>query len=96
MDFPFKDYYDLLAGNYTNCKKEIKNLSKNLPKMKNYCRIIMIFSNNNSLTTILKKISEDESEKVNDSETVHYLPHCSVIKEERETTKVRVVIRCKF
>ena len=41
---------------------------------------------------IIEKISEDESEKVNDIGTVHYLPHRPVLKEERETTKVRVVL----
>ena len=31
-DFPFKDYHDLLVDNYTNYKKQMKNLSKKLSK----------------------------------------------------------------
>ena len=32
-----------------------------------------------------------EQSKVNESETVHYLPHHGVIRRDRETTKLRIV-----
>ena len=32
IDFPFKDYHDLLVDNYTNYKKRLKNLSQKLNK----------------------------------------------------------------
>ena len=41
---------------------------------------------------IIEKISEDESEKINHIKTVHYLAHRPVLKEERETTKIRIVL----
>ena len=40
---------------------------------------------------IVEKIYEDEPEKTNDIMKVHYLPHRPIIKEERETAKVRIV-----
>ena len=40
--------------------------------------------------SIIEKISEYESEEINDIGTIHYLPHRLVINEGRETTKVRV------
>ena len=40
---------------------------------------------------ITEKNSEDELKQRNDIGKVHFIPHSPVIKEERETTKVRIV-----
>ena len=66
---------------------EKKKLSKNEKLLQDYNDI----SNEQLASNITKKLSEHESEKINDIGIVHYLPHRPVIKEERETTKVRIV-----
>ena len=87
----FKDYHDLLADNYTNCEEQMKNLSKNLSKNEKLLQDYSDIFKEQPAYKIIEKISEDESKEINGIGTVHYLPHRSVIKEERETTKVRIV-----
>ena len=42
------------------------------------------------LHNVIEKVTKDEKDKVNVG-SIHYLPHHPVVREERETTKVRIV-----
>ena len=42
------------------------------------------------LHNVIEKVPKDEKDKVNVG-SIHYLPHRPVVREERETTKVRMV-----
>ena len=88
---PLKDYHILLAGNYTNCEKRMKNLTKKLSKNEKLLQDYNDILKEQLAHNITEKISEDDSEKINDIGTVHYLTHRLAIKQERETTKVRIV-----
>ena len=87
IDFPFKDYHDLLAELRKTNEKFEQKLSKNEKLLQDFNDIFKEQLAHN----IIQKISEDESEKRNDIGTVHYLPHHPVLKEERDKTKVRIV-----
>ena len=80
----------MLADNYANCEKRMKNLSKKLSKNEKLFQDYNDIFKEQLAHNITEKNSEDESEKINDIETVHYLPHRPVLKEERETTKVKI------
>ena len=69
----------------------MKNLSKKLSKNGKLLQDYNNIFKEQLAHNITENISEDESEKINDIGTVHYLLHRPVIKEERETIKVRTV-----
>ena len=54
--------------------------------MNDYNRIIK----EQLLNNVIEKVPKDEKDKVNVG-SIHYLPHRPVVREERETTKVRMV-----
>ena len=86
---PFVKNPDLLPDNYILAKHRTDNLLKNLRKqpelLKEYDRIISEYIKEG----ILEEMPIDFKTK-----SVHYLPHRAVVKEDRETTKVR--IDCMF
>ena len=88
IDFPFKDYHDLLADNYRNCEKRMKNLSKRLSSnekiLQDYNKILKEQLAHN----IFENFFEGESEEINNIRIVNNLLHRPVIKQERETTKL--------
>ena len=90
IEFPFKSYCDILSDNYSNCQKRISVLSKKLSKneklLNDYNSIIKEQLSNN----VIEKVPVDQNENINVG-SIHYLPHRPVVKEERETTKVRMV-----
>ena len=86
---PFRDYSEILSDNYNLAKHRLSSLKNRL-------------SNNNDLFNEYYKIikdyiKEDIAEIVPPSEEIvlpgsaHCLPHRAVVKENRETTKVRIV-----
>ena len=83
---PFVKNPDLLPDNYILAKHRTDNLLKNLRKqpelLKEYDRIISDYIKD----MILEEVPID-FKTVN----VHCLPHRAVVKEDRETTKVRIV-----
>ena len=84
---PFKPHHQFLPDNYSIAKYRLYNLKKQL-------------DNNPDLKTEYDKIfknylNEGIIEEVKDESAipgcVHYLPHRAVIRNDKETTKVRVV-----
>ena len=88
VKMPFKEEHAMLPDNYALSKMRLSNLLKKL-------------KSNSLLAAEYQKVIETQLEsgiieKVNDTEPVEvgkvcYLPHKAVIRENKETTKVRVV-----
>ena len=83
---PFKESHELLNDNYEICEKRLLNLHKKLKNdpelMKKYD---LVFKEQKDMGII-----EEASEPTTPGE-VHYIPHHPVIKENRATTKLRIV-----
>ena len=87
VHLPFKEDDSLISDNYTLCVKRFSQLRNKLKKDQN------LFDN---YSEILKEqlehnIIEPVSTFDNPVGELHYLPHRPVIKQDKETTKVRVV-----
>ena len=84
---PLKKHHDFIPDNYRNSLNRLKSLhvklGKNPELLKKYDDVIQGYLEDG----IVEKISEPGEEG-----KVHYLPHRPVVKEERETTKVRIVM----
>ena len=72
------------------CVNRLKSLQRRLLKepelIQEYHRII----EDQISQGIVEKVPAEQGE-VNESETVHYLPHHGVVRRDRETTKLRIV-----
>ena len=90
VEFPFKSDHDLLGDNYSNCQKRMKNLSKKVSKNETLLNDYNSIIKEQLLHNVIEKVPKDEKDKVNVG-SIHYLPHRPVVREERETTKVRMV-----
>ena len=87
VPLPWKSNHEILPDNYENSKSRLLSLFKRLKRepdvLKQYDEIIRQQKNDGII------------EKVNDTSTsvgkLHYLPHHGVIKEDKSTSKLRVV-----
>ena len=83
---PFIENPENLLDNYILAKKPtedlVSKLRKNPDQLCEYDNII----NDYFKDGILEEVS-----RINKTDAVHYLPHRAVVKEERETTKTRIV-----
>ena len=86
VSLPWKEGHGPLPLNYNNCvarlKSQIRKLKQDPKILHEYDRII----SEQLQTGIISKVS-----KMEDAERVSYLPHSAVVRENAETTKVRVV-----
>ena len=86
VSLPWKEGHGHLPLNYNNCvarlKSQIRKLKQDPKILHEYDRII----SEQLQTGIISKVS-----KMEDAERVSYLPHSAVVRENAETTKVRVV-----
>ena len=84
VQLPWKEAHPALPDNYQLCLKRLRGLLKRLKQ--DLCEYD---------STIKKQIQQGIVESVDPSEEdpsqVHYLPHHAVMKQDRETTKVRIV-----
>ena len=90
VKLPWKPSHPILPDNFSLSLGRLQSLSKRLRKNPD------VFNQYNEI--ILEQESEGVIERVNDIEhsksqvgKINYLPHREVIKEERSTTKIRVV-----
>ena len=85
---PWKQKHDLLPDNYESSKDRLisllRRLQKNPKLLKEYDEVIR----NQEEEGIIEKIPEDVIVKPG---RIHYLPHHPIIRNDRETTKLRVV-----
>ena len=88
VKLPIKPHHDPLPDNYklTTCRlKSMLSKLRNDPSLlKEYDQVIQGYIKDE----ILEVVPPDDTAESN----VHYLPHRAVVKQDRETTKVRVVM----
>ncbi|XP_065662754.1 uncharacterized protein LOC136085381 [Hydra vulgaris] len=86
---PFRPNHVMLSDNFNIAKKRLENLHKKLKSdeklLNDYIKIFTQYKKDG----IIESVSGDEITKPPGS--VCYLPHHPVIREEKETTKVRAV-----
>lgn len=85
---PFKPRHDILPDNYNVCEKRLSSLRKRLEQKEilyDYNNVFKDYLQNG----IIEKVSSDEVTK--DIGSVHYIPHRPIVREDRETTKIRAV-----
>ena len=88
VKIPIKDnLIDLLPGNYLHASHRLKGLRTHLLKDKG----LMIQYNNIFKDYVDNGIVEKVDTPADNKELVHYLPHHPLVREDKETTKVRVV-----
>lgn len=83
---PVRPDHDPLPDNFEVCKGRLKGLKKRLMRegiSQEYGKIIEDYEK----AGIIKKVPHDQVSK--SAGDVHYLPHRPVIREDRETTKIR-------
>ena len=88
VKMPFKDEHAILPDNYSLSKTRLTNLVRKLKRSPSLAAEYQ--------QVIKTQLESGIIEKINDSEPVEvgkvcYLPHKAVIRENKETTKVRVV-----
>ena len=86
MKLPIKEYHEFIPDNYTLSLNRLFSLKSKLKKKP------LLFSEYNNI--IQGYIDEGIVEVVDDPGEpgeVHYLPHRAVIREDKETTKIRIV-----
>ena len=87
MSLPWREYHDDLPDNYSLSRRRLHSLLKRLQQnpelLQEYDSIIR------------EQLERGIVEEVKDSEmapeVIHYLPHHAVTRQDKETTKVRVV-----
>ena len=81
---PFREHHDILLDNFHNSKTQLVQLLNKLKPdlLANYDEIFKTYKKEN----IIEKI-----ETVGKPGLVHYLPHHTVIKNERDTTRTLIV-----
>ena len=85
---PFKPHHDMIPDNFALSKNRLLSLRKSLLKkphlLDGYHKIFKDYENNN----IIEKVASPD---IAEPGSVHYLPHRAVVRENRETTKIRPV-----
>ena len=86
VKLPFKIDTGVLHDNYSFANSHLRNLKSRLHKspalLKNCNNIINDYLNEG----IIEPVSDNDT-----SNAIHYLPHLPVLREESDTTKVRIV-----
>ena len=83
---PFKETHPILSDNFNFCKKRLMNLYsklKNDPELLERCNDIFIEQRELGMIEEVSESSEPGK--------CHYLPHNPVIREDKDTTKVRII-----
>ena len=83
VSLPWRKYHDDLPDNYSLSRRRLHGLLKRLQQnpevLREYDSIIR------------EQLERGIVEEVKDPEVTHYLPHHAVIRQDKETTKVRVI-----
>ena len=83
---PFRPDHRELSDNLEICKSRLRNLKSRLERDSMTEKYDAIFKDYET-DKIIEKVPDHEVEK----DLIHYLPHCGVVREDKETTKLRVV-----
>ena len=86
---PWKEAHDPLSDNRSLSQRRLQSLLKRLSRkpelLKEYYRVIKDQLDKG----IIERV--DQSEKVQPCHLIHYLPHHCVVREDKSTTKLRIV-----
>ena len=89
VGLPWKEVHDPLPDNYSLCERRLQSLLKRLKlkpeQLEEYDHVIKDQLNRG----IVEKI--DKSEQAQPGRQLHYLPHHCVVREDKTTTKLRIV-----
>ena len=88
VKLPFKPDHDTLPDNFVTSNKRLVSLVKRLENSEVLPRYNEVFKEYEK-EKIIERVPEDEIPA--EIGKVHYLPHRPVVKEHRETTKIRAV-----
>ena len=88
VPLPRKDIHDCLPENLGIAKQRLENLRKRLDQKPKIMRKYDEYFNDQLENGIIEKVSDSDCGDVG---WTHYLPHHCVIREYKETTKLRVV-----
>ena len=95
VKLPFKPDHDLLPDNCNVCEQRLKAFKTRLLSKSIYSHYDTIFKDYEK-EGIIERVRVEEIEK--EAGTTHYLPHRPVIREDKQTTKIRAVFdaSCKI
>ena len=85
---PFKADHDCLPDNYNVCERRLRSVKERLVKLdilKDYDQVFKQYEENK----IIERVPKEQLGK--ELGQVHYLPHRPVVREDKETTKIRAV-----
>ena len=89
VGLPWKEAHDPLPDNHSLSQRRLQSLLKRLSQkpdqLKEYDRVIKDQLDKG----IIERV--DQSEKVQPCHQIHYLPHHCVVREDKSTTKLRIV-----
>ena len=88
VKLPFKPGHDLLPDNFNACEGRLKALKSRLVSKGIYNDYDTIFKDYEK-EGIIERVPVEEIAK--EAGTTHYLPHRPVIREDKQTTKIRAV-----
>ena len=83
VSLPWREYHDDLPDNYSLSRRRLHGLLKRLQQNPEVLREYD--------SIICEQLERGIVEEVKDPEVTHYLPHHAMIRQDKETTKVRVV-----
>ena len=86
VKLPIKPHHDILPDNYNLSLNRLASLGSKLKK-----NPLLSDEYNNIIHSYLEQGIVEKVENMGDPGMVHYLPHRAVIREDKETSKVRIV-----
>ncbi|XP_011858761.1 PREDICTED: uncharacterized protein LOC105556289 [Vollenhovia emeryi] len=91
VQLPLKDNYTELGDSYDTAKRRLAALERRLLRQPQLKRQYGSFLQEYNELGHMKLISEEEEQDARSNDTIYYLPHHAVIKEDSDTTRLRVV-----
>ena len=87
----FKEYHEILSDNYFNCKKRLNSLSKRFERNNELLQQYNNIIKEQLELNVVEKVPPSEASNFDQVGQTHYLSLRSVIKDDRVTSKVRIV-----
>ena len=87
VSLPWREYHDPLPDNYQLSRKRLYGLLRRLKQTPDILREYNAIIHDQLDKGIVEVIKDPD----NTPETIHYLPHHAVVRQDKRTTKVRVV-----
>ena len=88
VKLPWKQEHPLLPDNYSLCQKRLQGLARKLHTNEDFMKEYDAIIKGQEELGIIEKVAENQESPVG---RTHYLPHHPVIRQDKTTTKVRIV-----